>query len=282
MRILKEKEDLSRFIERQKNQYKKIGFVPTMGALHEGHISLVEKSIEDGNYTVVSIFVNPTQFNNPLDFKRYPVTVEEDILKLEEAGVDLLFLPNVEEMYPSGTGEALSIALGAIENVLEGVYRPGHFQGVANIVKRLLDAVNPDVLYLGQKDYQQCMVIDKLVNQYELPVRIEIVSTKRESNGLAMSSRNRLLSGDAKNRASAIYNALNYTKENISKISIHQLEEIASSMILKGGFSKVDYFEICNASDLSHVDHYDPEVKMMALTAAFIEDVRLIDNMIIN
>lgn len=282
MRILKEKEDLSRFVESEKKQQKKIGFVPTMGALHEGHISLVHKSIEDGNFTVVSIFVNPTQFNNPLDFKRYPITVEEDILKLEEAGVDLLFLPNVKEMYPNGTSETCTIELGHIENVLEGFYRPGHFQGVANIVKRLLEAVNADVLYLGQKDYQQCMVIGELVGQYELPVQIEIAPTKRESNGLAMSSRNLLLSEEAKTRASAIFNALTYVKENIRKESIRDLKEIASTMILKAGFSKIDYFEICEASDLSPVDQYSPEIKMIVLTAAVIEDVRLIDNMIIN
>lgn len=282
MRIFKTIKDLSGFLKNLKKSGKQIGFIPTMGALHEGHLSLLKTSIDHNDFTVVSIFVNPTQFNSRKDFERYPITIEEDILKLELHHADLLFLPEVDEIYPEGLNNPSNIPLGNIENELEGFFRPGHFQGVATVVSKLLKVINPDFLYMGQKDFQQCMVIDKLIQMMNLPVKLQIVSTFREDSGLAMSSRNMLLSEEGKKKAAAIYSALNYFKDNITKIPVNQLKEEAIKIILDAGFSKVEYFEVCNAQDLSKIDKFKPENKAVVLTAAWIESIRLIDNLLIN
>ena len=162
MIIFKKKIDISNYIVNYKKTSGKIGFIPTMGALHKGHISLIEASKRTDTLTICSIFVNPTQFNNTADFEKYPVTIEKDIDMLEKAGCNVLFLPSVEEIYPEDSSTTLPYELGFIETVLDGKYRPGHFQGVCNVVQRLLDIVQPNTIYLGQKDYQQCIIIKKL------------------------------------------------------------------------------------------------------------------------
>jgi pantoate--beta-alanine ligase len=260
-----------------------IGFVPTMGALHKGHLSLIELSKSHCSTTVCSIFVNPTQFNDPKDFEKYPITVEKDILLLELAGCQVLFLPSIAEMYPNGLGEKRHYELGYLENLLEGSLRPGHFQGVCQVVHRLLHIVQPNTIFLGQKDYQQCMVINKLLEIIGMEeTKLIIGSTLREISGLAMSSRNMRLSEDAKQKATAIFQSLNFIKDKIAVGSLSSIKETASKQIMDAGFEKVDYVSICNAITLLPVEDWDGKEKLAALVAAFIDGIRLIDNIVLN
>ena len=193
MIIFKKAADIHNFLSNKREENQSIGFVPTMGALHEGHISLIIKSKSANSLTICSIFVNPTQFNNPMDFEKYPITIDSDITMLEEAGCDILFLPSTDEIYPKEFIK-INYELGYLESILEGKYRPGHFQGVCMVVERLLRIIPCNILYLGQKDYQQCMVIEKMISLRNMDVDLVIAPTVRESDGLAMSSRNRRLS----------------------------------------------------------------------------------------
>ncbi len=290
MILFKTATDLRKYLDSQDKKDKQTGFVPTMGALHNGHISLIRASREKDGLTVCSIFVNPTQFNDPSDYEKYPVTIENDIRMLEEAGCDILFLPSVKEMYPGGigkvasseqTGTATRYDLGYLETVLDGKFRPGHFQGVCMIVHRLLEIVQPSTLYLGQKDYQQCMVIGKLVKLTGMPVNISIVPTLREADGLAMSSRNMRLNKEERKKAVTISRVLNFVKENIRPGDLSALKETARTQLEEAGF-RVDYIEIAGASDLSLLQEWDGQQKLVALVAAFINEIRLIDNMLLN
>ena len=281
MIFYKHKQDIRDKINSLKEEGKTIGFVPTMGALHKGHLSLLEASREATDVTVCSIFVNPTQFNDPKDFEKYPVTIEADILKLSDAETDILFLPGVTEMYPYGIDSLQHYNLGELEMLLEGEYRSGHFQGVCNVVHRLFDIVNPDKAFFGQKDYQQCMVIQRLVELEQLPVELVIHPTVRESSGLAMSSRNMRLSTEDRERATAIYKALLFIKEYLRKLSITQLQEEATEMILSAGFEKIDYVSICDAKTLQPLRKPEESSKAIVLAAAFLHGVRLIDNMLL-
>jgi len=281
MIVFKKVKQLSNNIQKLKHQGKKIGFVPTMGALHQGHISLIHLSKQQADINVCSIFVNPAQFNDPKDYEKYPVTIEQDLLLLEKNGNDLLFLPPVTEVYPGGVTENQHYALGFLEDILEGKYRPGHFQGVCKVMDRLLEIVQPDLLFLGQKDYQQCMVLKKLVELKGFATRIVISPTLREENGLAMSSRNMRLSENAKENATAIYQGLQYIKENVKNVPFGELKDNVADKLLKAGFEKVDYIEICNANTLEIINKYDTSIPMVVLCAAFIEGVRLIDNLLL-
>jgi len=282
MILLKTATDLSLFLSAKKAQSLQTGFVPTMGALHEGHLRLVEHSKKNDNVTIASIFVNPTQFNDPQDFTRYPVTLEKDIYLLEKTGCDLLFLPSVPEIYPSGMQLNQPYDLGYLETLLEGKYRPGHFQGVCQVVHRLLELVQPTHLYLGQKDYQQCMVIRQLIHLTALPVQLEIVPTKRESSGLAMSSRNLRLSEKEKETAAVIYQRLLMIQAGLRPGSLDSLVTEATAAILAAGFDKIDYVSIADAASLRPVTTWDGQRKLVALVAAFIGGVRLIDNLTLN
>ena len=282
MIIIKEISLLQKMLQQFKSVNKTIGFVPTMGALHSGHISLIKKSLDKDDITVVSIFINPTQFNDSRDYEKYPVTLENDILLLKQVKTSILFLPPLYEIYPNGLESSFKYNLGFIETVLEGFYRPGHFQGVCRVVHKLLSIIQPDNLFMGQKDYQQCMVINKLIELYKIPASLNIVPTERESTGLAMSSRNMRLSGHAKQKAVNIYKALNFIKNNLATIPLQQLKAEASKTLMNAGFQKIDYIEICDAKTLMPVKEYDGKTKLVALAAAFIEDVRLIDNLLLN
>jgi pantoate--beta-alanine ligase len=281
MIIFKKGLPLQNRLKQLKNINKKIGFVPTMGALHNGHLALIEQSKSPDTTTVCSIFVNPTQFNDKKDFEKYPVTIENDIYLLEKVNTDILFIPAVDEIYPDGLATNFSYDLGYLETMLEGFYRPGHFQGVCRVMHKLLNIVQPDDLFMGQKDYQQCMVIKRLIELYKIPTQLHLVPTRREESGLAMSSRNVRLSDEAKQKASAIFKALGFIKNNISSLSIDQLKEKATAIILDAGFEKIDYIEICDADSLMPLNKFQ-QTKMVALAAAFIEGVRLIDNMLLN
>lgn len=281
MVIFKKIEDIQRYISQEKTAGKTIGFFPTMGALHEGHLSLLKKAQEEKTTTVCSIFVNPTQFNDKNDFHKYPITVENDIYLLETNGCDILFLPSVEEMYPNGPELKTPYHLGELEHILEGEFRPGHFQGVCQVVHRLLDIVLPDQLFMGQKDYQQIMVIQKMITEINIPVKMVIVPTLRAENGLALSSRNARLDNQAKNKALVLSQALSNIKKHISDTELDILENNAKKEILSNGFSKVDYASIRNANNLESVEKFDPSIPLVALTAAYIDGVRLIDNMLL-
>lgn len=283
MILFKKATDLHNHLDSQRKEGKKIGFIPTMGALHKGHISLIREARKANPVTITSIFVNPTQFNDPADYQKYPVTLEADIRMLEEAGCDILFLPSVKEIYPDGTANAKHYDLGYIETILEGSYRSGHFQGVCAVVHRLLDIVGPDQLYLGQKDYQQCMVIRKLLELtgMEKSVQIQISPTLREKDGLAMSSRNMRLDKESRNKAPLIHESLDEIKNTYSPGDLTGIKKQATTFLLQNGF-KVDYVEIADATDLHPVETWDGKQKLVTLAAAFLKDVRLIDNILLN
>ena len=280
MIIFKSSDQLSQHIVQQKKSGQKTGFVPTMGALHQGHLSLIEIARKENDLTICSIFVNPTQFNNPEDFKLYPITIEKDLEQLLVSGCDVLFMPSVAEMYPP---EYLQkhYELGEIENILEGYYRPGHFQGVCQIVDRMLNIVQPDNLYMGQKDFQQCMVIRKLLQlmRKEDEINLKIVPTARENDGLAMSSRNLRLNPEQRQLAPFIYKELNSIKQQLHGKSFNELKADAKEHLTQKGF-KVDYVEIANVNDLSEATKDSGQ--LVALVAASIANIRLIDNLLLN
>jgi pantoate--beta-alanine ligase len=248
--------------------------------LHNGHISLIQASREQNDATVCSIFINPAQFNNPEDFKLYPVTVEKDIELLIQGGCDILFHPSVDEIYPPGY-QKKNYPLGDIETILEGQYRPGHFQGVCEVMDRLLEIIRPQKLYLGQKDYQQCMVVRKLIELSGKEKELELVvePTLREEDGLAMSSRNLRLSQEERAKAPVINKALNYIKNNLGQLPLKTLRNTARTKLESEGFI-VDYVEIADAHTLETVRGQSE--KVVALVAASINNVRLIDNVILN
>ena len=279
MIIFKKASQLTDYIKKQKSTLEKVGFVPTMGALHQGHLSLMQTCIQENDISVCSIFVNPTQFNNAEDFKNYPITIEKDIEQLIKAKADVLFLPSLEEMYPPGFVKK-HYELGPIENILEGFYRPGHFQGVCQVVDRLLEIVEPHNIYLGQKDFQQCMVINKLLTiTGRDESRLHIVPTMREKDGLAMSSRNLRLNQDQRELATFIYQELQFIKDNLVTYPFDELKKIAETHLIQKGF-QVDYVEIANADDLSTTNL--DSAKIVALIAAFVGNIRLIDNLVLN
>jgi pantoate--beta-alanine ligase len=282
MILTKTKEGLRQVLDRHLNQGKLLGFVPTMGALHEGHLSLIESSMPDNSITVCSIFVNPTQFNDPADFQKYPVTIDQDIFKLEKTGCDVLFFPAVNEIYPDDTASQVHYDIGYLETILEGKFRPGHYQGVCQVMDRLLNVVKPDNLYLGQKDYQQCMVINRLlqIKSLDTSCTLHVCPTLRDPDGLAMSSRNMRLTAGDRAVAPSIYRVLSFLKEHMKPGDLEELKNKAVQLLEKEGFS-VDYIEIADAATLSLVKNWDGKQKLVALAAAFLHDVRLIDNLIL-
>ncbi|HNF45001.1 MAG TPA: pantoate--beta-alanine ligase, partial [Ferruginibacter sp.] len=278
--IFKKAADIGIFLQQKRQINQKTGFVPTMGALHQGHISLIGNAGSENDLAVCSIFVNPTQFNDPKDFQNYPITIEKDIDLLEKAGCDALFLPSVEEMYPAGLENKKPYALGYLETVLEGRYRPGHFQGVCQVVHRLLTIVPADRLYLGQKDFQQCMVIRKMIELENLPVETVICPTLRETDGLAMSSRNMRLDKTAREKAVEISRTLLHIKSSLKAGDLSELKTAAVEQLNRTGF-KTDYVEIADADTLELIGRWDGKRKLVALCAAFLGEVRLIDNMLL-
>lgn len=283
MILFKRAADLQLYLETQRKKGKKYGFVPTMGALHQGHVSLIIDATKNNDFTVCSIFVNPTQFNDPKDFEKYPITLEKDIQILEEAECKVLFLPSVTEMYPNGPVISTQYDFGHLETILEGKFRPGHFQGVGAIVHRLLDITRPDQLYIGQKDYQQCMIIKRLIELtgMEAEIELHIRPTLREADGLAMSSRNTQLNPEDRKKAPAIFEALSVVKARLKPGSLEELKTEAVKNLTSNGF-KVDYIEVANADDLHLVQEWDGRQKLVALAAAFLGEVRLIDNILLN
>ena len=279
----KKSNQIAEWLETQRSNGLKTGFCPTMGALHLGHLSLIDACKKENDICISSIFVNPAQFNDPKDFEKYPSTLEHDIDMLEEAGCDTLFIPSVKEIYPGGVIETEHYDLGFLETILEGKYRPGHYQGVCMVMERLLKIALPDNLYLGQKDYQQCMVIKRLIELTGLSGRIKtnICPTIREPDGLAMSSRNMRLNETERKTATEISKTLFYIREKIKPGPIIDLKQTAFKMLESKGF-KVDYMEIADAVNLEMVNDWNGKQKIVALAAAYLNEIRLIDNVILN
>lgn len=255
-----------------------IGFVPTMGALHAGHISLVEKSVKENDFTVVSIFVNPTQFGPNEDFSRYPRTLKADLALLEKAKADLVFVPDAKSMYSNEEG--LSVKVGKVAENLCGAFRPGHFDGVATIVAKLFNIILPHTAYFGAKDYQQTVVIKQLVQDLYFPIKIKVEKTVRETDGLAMSSRNRYLSFEERKRALSLIHSLRWMESEIKKGKTHLKKVKAKGLeILKRSVDSVDYLEIVDPETL--VPLQKSQKKMVAAIACSIGKTRLIDNLTI-
>lgn len=249
-----------------------------MGALHAGHAALVRQCVSVSDIAVCSIFVNPTQFNDPEDFRKYPNRIESDIRLLTDAGAHVLFMPGVHSIYSRGTGALEHYDIGYLETVLEGKYRPGHFQGVCQVMNRLLQSVQPDILVMGQKDYQQCMVVRRLLELTNNPVSFLTAPTVREADGLAMSSRNLRLLPEYRKIAPVIYQTLLKTRQDLTPGNVRPLRNLSANLLEKSGL-KVDYFEIADAETLQIVDVWDGKKPLVALAAAFAGEVRLIDNM---
>jgi pantoate--beta-alanine ligase len=252
-----------------------------MGALHEGHLSLIQRSKTECDITVASIFVNPTQFNDKKDFDKYPRTNEVDSLMLDKSRCDILFLPNVEEMYQNSHLEVQPFDIGYLDTILEGAKRPGHYQGVATIVEKLFLSVKPDKVYMGLKDFQQVKVVEKLVRDKSMPIEIVGCPTLREVNGLAMSSRNMRLSEDGKQKAGDIYQVLEFIQKHRTIDSPESVLDQAKEMIVSKGYWELEYLELRHAHDLSEIDmeQWQEGVNYVALFAGWLEGVRLIDNL---
>lgn len=265
-------------VEMARSRGEVVGFVPTMGALHSGHISLVNKALTECDWVVSSIFVNPTQFNDPKDLLHYPRTPENDWSLLEQAGCHLLFHPSVPEIYPEGLVSP-DFEFGPLEKVMEGAHRPGHFKGVATVVFRLFDIVKPDVAYFGEKDFQQLAIIRSMVQQANLPIRIVGCETIREPDGLAKSSRNVRLSPIERSAAPIIFQNLSKAKGLIDDLGPDGAKNEMIKSIEASGLFKVEYLEFADAESLQPVAFISKEKKTRVFIAVKASTTRLIDNM---
>lgn len=279
MYLFKSVRDLNAYLEPYRDKNRSIGFVPTMGALHEGHLSLVRRSLEESQSTVCSIFVNPTQFNEPNDLKHYPRSPESDLEMLYQVGCQAVFMPTVEEVYPNGQapGSTQQLDFGPLATVLEGAHRPGHFRGVAQVVKRLLDIVKPDRLFMGEKDYQQLLIVREMVRQTGISTEVIGCPTVREADGLAMSSRNQRLSPKQREQAAAIYRTLQQAADWATQLPPRKVEEKAMASLREAGLNP-EYFELAETRQLKQVEDVQTSDEVLALAAARIGGIRLIDN----
>ncbi|WP_149913865.1 pantoate--beta-alanine ligase [Sphingobacterium cavernae] len=282
MEIFNTQKALRDYLIQPRAQQQKIALVPTMGALHEGHMSLIVEAKKHADLVVCSIFVNPTQFNDPKDLEKYPRPIEKDIKLLEEQGCDILFLPSVEEMYPE-TNEEWHIDLGRLDQIWEGAQRPGHFQGVTQIVYKLFKLVNPDVACFGQKDFQQVMVVQRMIEIKDLNIELIICPIIRSDKGLALSSRNARLSEEGKTKALVLFNTLKTVKHAFNEnVTLGELQNIAEDMIAANPAIELEYFAISETRTLEKAEFVEAGKQYVAHVVAWIEGVRLIDNMLLN
>jgi len=281
MQLVKKIKEVRTLVSNWRSEKALIGFVPTMGNLHSGHLQLVQHAKQRTNRVVASIYVNPLQFGGSNDFDAYPRTFEQDKQKLEDAGVDMLFAPDSNEMYPRTMEAATKIQVPGLSDILCGEFRPGHFEGVATVVNKFLNIVQPDVLYLGEKDYQQLMVVRQMISDLAMNVEVEGVATVREPNGLAMSSRNQYLHQEQRARAAQLYKTLLYLKKQATEtgIAFNILEEEAITLLKTVGF-RPEYVRICDAATLQPATT-DTNEKIV-LAAAWMGKARLIDNLLID
>ncbi|WP_149242187.1 pantoate--beta-alanine ligase [Dyadobacter sp. 32] len=272
--------DLKSFLKLQRAQNKSVGLVPTMGALHPGHMSLIKTSTTENDLTIGSVFVNPVQFNNAQDLEKYPRTLEADCIMLEEAGCSAVFAPTVEEMYAEKP--LMRLDFGDLENVMEGASRPGHFNGVGIVVARFFNIVQPDKAYFGQKDLQQVAVIKRLVKDMAFPLELVVCETVREIDGLAMSSRNSRLSKMERVSAPFIYKTLAEAKNRLlAGDSIESVAADARTAFLKHQDFQLDYLEIVNNNSLQPITRLGPAGSSAICTAVYLGAVRLIDNILL-
>ncbi|WP_276345929.1 pantoate--beta-alanine ligase [Daejeonella sp. JGW-45] len=278
MEIFRTRAEVHNYLNELRSPGRTVGFVPTMGALHQGHLSLIEAAKNKTSIVVCSIFVNPTQFNDKSDLENYPRPIEDDIRKLREVSCDVLFLPEVDEMYRSS--DNWHIELDGLDIILEGEIRPGHYQGVTQIVKKLFDIVNPDYAFFGQKDFQQFMIISLMVKKLQMSVKLVRCPIVREKDGLAMSSRNVYLSEADRQNALALYKALTRAKTGFKDKSIAQVREEALDFLAASPGIEPEYFEIFNAETFQPAASKQ-EGTIIALVAARVGSIRIIDNMIL-
>ncbi|MFS4472171.1 pantoate--beta-alanine ligase [Chryseobacterium sp. T20] len=279
MEVLKNRKVLQDFIERQKEMGKRIGFAPTMGALHNGHLSLYEEARKENDLVISSIFVNPTQFNNPEDLEKYPRDVNRDILILQNSGlVDAVYIPEVADIYPE-KAESQPYDFDGLENEMEGKSRPGHFNGVGTVVEELFRQVQPDNAYFGEKDFQQLAIIKKMVEKKHLPVKISGVPIYRAENGLALSSRNQRLHEDRKEVSKIIYETLKKVNDWFRTVSIPEIKERVADIFDDQQGMKLEYFLIADENTLQETDFFYKDRNFRAFIVVVVDGVRLIDNM---
>ncbi len=279
MKVINKTSDLQAIIKQFKNDGKSIGLVPTMGALHKGHLSLVKNSISNNDITVVSIFVNPTQFNNPNDLASYPRTVDKDLELLQTIGCDIVFAPEADDIYSkSETDSRFEFDFEGLDNVMEGKFRPGHFNGVVQIVSKLFDLVRPNRAYFGEKDFQQLAIIRLMTRRYNLPIEIVPCPIVREDSGLALSSRNSLLKDNEKQVASHIYAVLNESRQFVPQTEVEELKQCVIAAIEQKPELKVEYFDIVDGHTLKSIGKWDECDYVVGCITVFCRNVRLIDN----
>lgn len=280
MKVCKTISEIRDIVQKTKSNGKSIGLVPTMGALHRGHLKLIEESKNNSDVTIASIFVNPTQFNNPEDLENYPRTTSEDLTKLENAECDIAFVPEAAEVYPSKP--TLSIGLGPIANELEGKFRPGHFDGVGLVVSKLFNIIQPHLAFFGQKDLQQFFIIKALVEQMNFPITLKMVPTFREESGLALSSRNMRLSNTDKIEASLLYTGLKHVQGLLlTGMAVRQAKNSLEELFGKSGRLSLEYFEVIHTNDFKPTEKIDDARHIALCIAAEIGQVRLIDNLML-
>lgn len=280
MILFKKVESLQTYISQLKHEKKSVGFIPTMGALHNGHLSLIKQAKVENDCVVCSIFVNPTQFNDSSDLEKYPRTAGQDIDLLTSVNNDILFMPYVSEVYPSDLDTSLALDFGALANVMEGEFRPGHFDGMAQVVNRLLNIVKPHNLYMGQKDFQQLAIVRSMLKQLKSDVNLVMCSIVRENDGLAMSSRNVRLTPENRQLAVKLWQTLSEAKELVEEKTPIQIKEWAMKQFDIPQF-KPEYFEIVDGVTLQPIENFDESTFVVACTAVWAGDVRLIDNMVL-
>jgi len=280
MQVFEKIKETREFIRKNRAEGKSIGFVPTMGALHEGHLSLMECATTGNDIVAVSVFVNPAQFNNPEDLKKYPRDLQGDLKKMEQLGVDLVFAPAVEEMYPEEVTRTYDF--GGLDRVMEGQYRPGHFNGVAVVVHKLFEIITPDKAYFGEKDYQQLAIIRKLAEIENLKVKVIGSPIVRETDGLAMSSRNSRLSKEERAIAPVIYKTLKKATSLRGTKTVEEVRRFVHEEINNTEKMELEYFEIADSKTLTPIDSWEASDKPRGFVAAYLGNVRLIDNMAFN
>lgn len=279
MYLARNNSELGTFMKALRSSNDSVGFVPTMGALHEGHMALIERCAKENDVCIASVFVNPAQFNDKNDLNNYPRQTDKDFEILQKAGCQLMFAPQVSDIYPDGV-KIIDVNLDGIENTIEGKYRPGHFRGVATVIDRFFELIRPSRAYFGLKDYQQVVVVQKLVAR--MPYNIEIVpcETVRDQNGLALSSRNKLLNTQEKQEAAVIYQTLQFVKEQLNQLSIDELMKAAQKKFDDSPLT-LEYLKIIDGDSFQEVKNVADHKKIVASIAAFHNNVRLIDNLIL-
>lgn len=277
MNIFKTKKEIKSYLTAQNQQNKTIGFIPTMGALHKGHLSLIQEAKKKNDLVVVSIFINPTQFNNTSDFAKYPKTIENDTQLLNRVFCDVLFLPSADEIYNNNIASE-KFDFEGLENQMEGKFRQGHFDGVATVVKAFFEIINPDIAYFGQKDFQQLQIIKKMVKKHHLNTKIKGCPIFREADGLAMSSRNVRLSKEHRTAAPFIYKTLKEVRDKFNVKNATKATEWVENEFKKNTFLELEYFTIADEKTLESAESNESDKKYRAFIAVFAGEIRLIDN----